>query len=115
MQHLRAAADNNVFDPAALTKASAFSLDLVSNEAELLKQQMLKQAEGPLKEFLESLDLKALNIQTKEELMEYIHNNIDSLGIDANEVEMLRMLSEAGRDTELFKSLLLQNTERSAI
>ncbi len=106
MQHLRENADNLSFNDADISKALANSLDQVSNEAELLRLQMMKNADGPLKELLESLDLKALNIQTADELMEYLKNKAASLEITAGDLDILKIISESGNDPEQLTKML---------
>lgn len=110
MELIREEAEQHEIDPSDLRKTLAGMLDQVSNEAELLKLQMMKQSGSPLKEYLETLDLKANNIKTVEELMDHLREHVDEVGLDADQLEVQRLLAESKSDAEQFRDLMLQNT-----
>lgn len=92
MKHLREAVETGGFTNDDIDMALARAMDQVNNDAELLRLEMLKNADSPFKELLETLDLKALNIQSREDLIQYLLEHSDELGM--NKEELTRTLIE---------------------
>ncbi len=61
-------------------------LTLVGEDAELLLQQLIEQASGPLKAYLEELDLEAEGIESNEDLLKHLEKVAEAEGFTMEEV-----------------------------
>jgi hypothetical protein len=87
-------------------------------DVELLRQRLLQNAEGPLKEYLENLDLEAGGITSPEELISHLKEAAEEHGFSMEEVReaMLDSLDQGLADSvaEGDLQLLLQKLKENA-
>ncbi|MCK4749351.1 MAG: PD40 domain-containing protein, partial [Bacteroidales bacterium] len=77
-------------------------------DTELLKQRLIENSDGPLKEYLESLDLDAEGIHTPEDLIRHLEEVAESSGFTLDEVReaMIRSLDEPLEVDQIYSDLL---------
>ncbi len=73
---------------------------LAGEDARLLRQQLMEQANDPLKAYLEQLDLDAKGIHSSEELLKHLEKVADAQGFTMEEVREA-MLESLGNELEV--------------
>jgi len=104
--HLYMQADTLGLDPEEIDLLLAEIL--AGGDAELLLQQLKEQSSGPLKTYLEQLDLEAEGIQSSEDLLRHLKEVAEAKGFSVEEVReaMLESLEQPLEVCDLYEDLL---------
>ncbi len=81
---------------------------LADDHAALLRQLLIEQSDGPLKEYLQQLDLEAEGIHTDQELLSHLEKVVEAEGFTMDDVRkaMLESLERPLEVDQLYEELL---------